>query len=64
MAENTVKISFHNHEVMKLKTNNDKAGDAIVKSIDALSSSRSDDIDEVEFIHGKLFYYSTENKEE
>ena len=38
MAENTVKISFHNHEDMKLKTTNNKAGDAIEKSILALST--------------------------
>ncbi len=64
MAENTVKISFHNHKDMKLKTTNNKAGDAIEKSILALSASRSDDINDVQFIHGDLFYYSTEDKEE
>ena len=62
MAENTVKIKFHNHEVMKLTTKNNEAGDAIIEAIETLSSSKSDDIDEVEFNHGELFYYS--NKEE
>lgn len=62
MAENTVQIRFHNHKIMKLTTKNNEAGDAIIEAIETLPSSKSDDIDEVEFNQGELFYYS--NKEE
>lgn len=58
MTDNTVKVKFHNHSDLKLKTKNDRAGKAIVESINQLPDSMSNDIDEVEFNHGDLVHGS------